>query len=74
MKSLKSRIDESWRPTDNEIDSVKNIIRKGLSTKGNGFKITLSDLAKESNLDVEKVNIALNTITQWNAWDMIDSK
>jgi len=53
------------------METVKNILRSGLANKGNGFKITLSELVEKSKMDEVEVIIALNTITQWNAWDMI---
>jgi hypothetical protein len=51
---------------------VLNILRKGLATTGNGFKIELSNLVKESGLSEIETIMALNSITQFsNAWDLI---
>lgn len=54
----------------NEV-TIKNIIRTGLAKTGNGFKTTVKELENESGLSSVDVCIALNTITQWNAWEMI---
>lgn len=55
----------------NTIETVKNILRTGLANKGNSFKISLFDLISKTNMSKDEVCIALNSITQWNAWDMI---
>lgn len=51
--------------------TITNILIKGLVTKGNSFKITLNDLINQSNMSKDDVCIALNSITQWDAWEMI---
>jgi hypothetical protein len=52
--------------------TVLKILRKGLATTGNGFKIELSNLVKESGLSEIETIMALNSITQFsNAWDLI---
>lgn len=51
--------------------TITSILLKGLATKGNLFKITLADLMKQSNMSEDDVCITLNSITQWNAWEMI---
>jgi hypothetical protein len=51
--------------------TITNILRKGLATKGNSFKINYSELIKESGMTEDDVCIALNSITQWNAWNMV---
>lgn len=51
--------------------TVTNILRNGLANTGNGFKITLSELVEKANMTEVEVIIALNSITQWNAWNMI---
>jgi len=51
--------------------TITNILRKGLATKGNSFKITLSDLMEQAKMSKDETCIVLNSITQWNAWTMI---
>tara|TARA_R110002051_G_C8769409_1_gene503319 strand:+ start:3893 stop:4060 length:168 start_codon:yes stop_codon:yes gene_type:complete len=51
--------------------TVKNILRRGIANTGSGFKITLSELVEKANMTETEVVIALNSITQWNAWNMI---
>jgi hypothetical protein len=51
--------------------TVTNILRSGLANTGNGFKITLHELVKKANMTEVEVIIALNSITQWNAWNMV---
>ncbi len=53
------------------MNTITNILRSGLARMGNGFKITLSELVEKANMTETEVIIILNTITQWNAWDMI---
>ena len=51
--------------------NVMRILRSGLANEGNGFKIDLLELAKKANLTKLETIYALNSITQYNAWDMI---
>ena len=53
------------------IETIKNILRKGVANKGNSFKINYSELIKECGMEKDYVCIALNSISQYNAWDMI---
>ena len=50
---------------------VTNILKSGLAIKGNSFKISLNELIIKSEMNQNEVCIALNSITQWNAWEMI---
>lgn len=51
--------------------TVTNILSSGLANTGNGFKITLPELVEKANMTETEVIISLNSITQWNAWNMI---
>jgi hypothetical protein len=53
------------------METIKNILIKGIAKKGNSFKITFTDLLKESNTNETDLCIALNSITQFNAWDLV---
>jgi len=53
------------------METIKNILRSGLATKGNSYKILLSELVNKSKMSNDEVCMALNTITQWNAWNLV---